>query len=398
MRVALSFPAIGARWGGAETYVGALARTLAAAGHDVHVLASQVDAEELPSSVQVHLLPTHERTMGWFHPYRFAAAADRELTRQACDLAFGFGQVWRQDVYVAIGGSRPALQAGSRLRFHSGMVRAGWRLGQLANPRQWVQRSIERKTFARGRAPFVVVPSQRVADDFRRWHDVPADRLAVVPLGIELRRLDDQDLGRRENFRAQLGLQPNDVAILFSARNYSLKGLEPLLEAFATVARDCSQAQLLVCGAEREQKYRSRAAQLGIEGRVRFLGFLADTQACLAGADVFALPSFYDACSLAVLEALAAGLPVVTTRADGAAELVSEGRDGFVIDSPWALNQLSDRLLQLVRYPQLRQQLGQQARRGARRLSIEASVQALLRTLHAHKLWRPAEWNRRRAA
>lgn len=400
MRVALNFPAIGSRRGGAETYVGVLARALDQAGHEVHVLATRVDPGELPPSITVHLIPIRAwRGFGWLRSYQFAAASARELSRHSFDLVIGFGQVWQQDVCIAIGGSRPALLECSAQRFRSLAARACWMLGKRLNPNQWACRWIEHQQFARGRAPLVIAPSHRVADDFRRWHDVPESHLAVAHLGVELKASRDASRDSvRQDIRTQWGLKSDDVAILFSARNYSLKGMAALLESFVAVARDSPDAQLLICGTDRDRSWQRRVGRLGLSGRVRFLGFVSDTRACFAGADVFVLPTFYDACSLVVLEALAAGLPVVTTRANGAAELVTEGRDGFVIDSPWAIDQLSERLLRLSADGVLRRRMSQQARSGARRLSIENSVQAMLAALHRrtrlHEPHAPSTWSR----
>jgi len=403
MRVALNFPCVGARRGGAETYVGVLARALDAAGHEVHVLARQVDEGELPPSVCVHTIRTRRLPgLDWLQPYQFAAASERELAIGEFDLVVGFAHLWRQDVCLAISGCRKALLKSSAQRFRSGPSRLLWRTGKLLSPKQWVYRWIEHKQFGQETPPFVIAPSHRVAHDFRRWHALADDQLAVVPLGIELssatqRGASHHAINHRQAFRQRFALGPADIAILFAARNYSLKGLEPLLLSFAPVARECAEARLLVCGSDRDARFRRLAAELGLAAQVRFLGFVDDAQECFAGVDLFVLPTFYDACSLVVLEALAAGLPVVTTRANGAAELVSDGIDGYVVDAPWALDQLSDRMHRLVARAELRNTMSQQARTGAARLSIERSVESVLRVL-VNRGCLPAEKIQRRAA
>ena len=220
-----------------------------------------------------------------------------------------------------------------------------------------------------------------MAGDFRRWHMLVDEKLAVVPLGIELSNDGQMTTDSRAIFRQRWRLAPENVAILFAAHNYSLKGLEPLLESFALMARTCPAARLLVCGSNRDGRYRRRAAQLGLAAQVRFLGFVDDVRECFASVDLFVLPSFYDACSLVVLEALAAGLPVITTRANGAAELVSDGIDGYIVEAPWAKEQLASRMHQLVADGQLRKSMSQQAQSGAARLSIETSVEKMLEVL-----------------
>jgi len=319
--------------------------------------------------------------LSWLRPYQFAWASARELAAEQFDLVVGLCPVWHADVHVALNGCRSALLDSSQQRYRSAGARALWRLAKRLNPRQWVYRAIERKQFGPGSSTLVIAPSHRVAEQFRRWHSLGDERLAVVHLGIELDRTPRNVEQARDAFRRQRGLAAGDVAILFAARNYSLKGLEPLLLSFKSVAAACDGARLLVCGSDRDGRYRRLARRLGLGDRVRFLGFVDDVRECFAGVDVFVLPTFYDACSLVVLEALAAGVPVVTTRSNGASELVSDGVDGFIIDSPWDSPALSNRLRRLASDATLRRRMSVHARTHAERLSIHASVQKMLGVL-----------------
>jgi UDP-glucose:(heptosyl)LPS alpha-1,3-glucosyltransferase len=185
----------------------------------------------------------------------------------------------------------------------------------------------------------------------------------------------------RDAFRRRHGLGPDDVAVLFVARNYVLKGLQPLLDAFAKIGRQPNRSRLIVCGSRRDSRFRRQARRLGVADRVLFLGFVDDVRECFAGCDVFAFPTFYDPCSLVVLEAMNAGLPVVTTRQNGAGELLIEGVDGFVIASPWAQPQLADRLGRLVCNAELRRRMGEAAHRHVRAFTVEARQQEMLTAL-----------------
>lgn len=379
MRVALNYPSIGARRGGAETYVGLLARALVAAGHSVDVFASRVDDGELPHSVRLHRIsvPTWPG-LGWLKPYHFARQSARALARHDFDVVIGFTHLWRQDVCIALNGCGPAVIEGSSHRKRSLVARALWRTGKRMNLRQRVYQWIDRKQFHGPRPPLVIAPSRKVADEFRHCHGIPSDRITVIPLGIDLTAMPKHPENVRASFRKRLNLAPTDVGLLFAARNYALKGLDPLLEAFALAARSAPNAHLMVCGCDRDRRYRSRVRALGVEHRVSFLGFVDDPRECFAGADVFVLPTFYDACSLVVLEALAAGLPIVTTRCNGASELISEGVEGFVIDSPWNTQQLASRIARLALDGDARRAMSSRARLRSNRLSIEESVHTVL--------------------
>jgi UDP-glucose:(heptosyl)LPS alpha-1,3-glucosyltransferase len=176
-------------------------------------------------------------------------------------------------------------------------------------------------------------------------------------------------------------LADGQTAVLFSARNYDLKGLGPLLEAFAQLARERPGLVLVACGSDRDTKFRRRAAELGVADRVRFLGFVDDVAGCFAGADVFAFPTFYDPCSLVVLEAMHAGLPVITTRTNGASELITSGRDGIVVSAPDDVEGLADRLATLCDDGELRIRIGAAAAKKAAQFTMEARLGELLAVL-----------------
>src|SRR5262249_14677788 len=166
---------------------------------------------------------------------------------------------------------------------------------------------------------------------------------------IDAGRFPEPDrLRRRLEWRQQWGLGPEEHVALFAAMNYRLKGLEPLLHAVRRLPAE-RRFRLAVVGSPRTAAFERLAARLGIAGRVRFLGYCADMRDSYFGADFLVHPTFYDPCSLVVLEALACGLPVITSRYNGASELLSPPREGYVLADPhdharlaWCLTQLLD--------------------------------------------------------
>src|SRR5207247_4433083 len=136
----------------------------------------------------------------------------------------------------------------------------------------------------------------------------------------------------------------------------------PLLHATRLVDRE--RFRLLVVGSPRLAGYRRLARRLGIEKQVQFLGQRADVHHCYFAADFLVDPTFYDPCSLVVLEALACGLPVVTSRYNGASELLKPPQDGYVIDDPHDHVQLAAAMEQLLD-PERHSACAQAARRTA---------------------------------
>jgi UDP-glucose:(heptosyl)LPS alpha-1,3-glucosyltransferase len=297
------------------------------------------------------------------------------------DLIIGFNKVWYVNAYLAVGGAHPAALDCNSRRFRSPILRGLWWALKWLSPKQWVFRAIAARQFRGFCCPHVIAPAQMVARDFQRFYGIAPQRISVVYNALDSLATVPDFATSRAQFRERLVLSPNDVAVLFVARNYVLKGLQPLLEAFVPVARQQPQVRLVVCGSRRDGRFRREAARLGLSHRVIFLGFVDDIRQCFAGCDIFAFPTFYDPCSLVVLEAMNAGLPVITTKQNGAGELLKDGVDGFVIDSPWSLDQLSDRILRLAADRALRRRMGQAAQGHVLAYTTESRQQELLAAL-----------------
>jgi UDP-glucose:(heptosyl)LPS alpha-1,3-glucosyltransferase len=383
MKIALNIETIGANRGGAEKYAGMLVRWLAASGHEVHVFSRIVDEEELPAGITFHgVRPTALPGMGWMRAYQFGAASAKALSKHQFDLIVGFVKVWYQNAYVAVGGAHPASLVHNSQRFRNPIARGLWWMTKLLSPKQWIFKSIERKQFGGMHQPFIIAPSQLTARHFEYYHGISRHRIAVVPNGIDSVPPMDWLEHERTVFRRRNNLANEDVAVLFAAHNYALKGLEPLLRSFAPVARAHANARLLVCGGRQSGRYRRLAQRLQIADKVQFLGFVDDIREAFAGADLFAFPTFYDPCSLVVPEAMSAGLPVITTEQNGAADLIDEGVNGFVIEEPWALAQLTDRIEQLVTSSEKRRRMGQLARSAAHGFTLDVRMPQMLAALN----------------
>jgi UDP-glucose:(heptosyl)LPS alpha-1,3-glucosyltransferase len=379
VKIALNIEVVSSHRGGAEKYAGSLARWLVSRGHEVHAFARECDLDGPSARVQFHpVRPTWIPGLRWLRAYRFARLSEQALRRDRFDLIVGFQKTWYQHAYIAVGGAHPATLACRSAQHRRLAVRTVWWLGKRVNPKEWSFGLLARRQFHTVHRPHVIAPSRMVADHFRRFHGVEPERIGVVYNALDFTPSGPEARGA---FRLQHGIGEQDAAVLFVARNYALKGLEPLLESFAVVARSERHARLVVCGSARQGRYRRMARRLNIASRVLFLGSVPDVGECFAGCDAFAFPSFYDPCSLVVLEAMAAGLPVITTQQNGAGELLDEGKDGFVIDSAWNTEALSDRIRRLVAEPKSRMEMGARARRNVVRYTVEARQEELWRAL-----------------
>jgi UDP-glucose:(heptosyl)LPS alpha-1,3-glucosyltransferase len=349
LRLALSFPRIDPNRGGAETYVADLCRLLVRWGHEVDVYTSEVAPGALPATVDVVHVPAD----GWNRFSRilgFARASERALRANEShyDCIVGFINTWHQDVIIPQGGLHPGSLAHNARRYPAGLRRAAYVLGKRANPKDWMYRAIERKQYDPARGSRVVAVSLLVRRHLEVFRGVETDRITVIPNAIDAHRLEvDEPAEARAEFREKLGLGESDLLALFVAHNPRLKGLPALLNGLARHKRlrpDARPVHLAVCGGEKVDVFARQARRLGLADTVHFLGFQDDIRPCFWGADLFIHPTYYDPCSLVVFEALACGLPVITTTSNGAGEVITPGVEGYILSSPEAGDELSDAL------------------------------------------------------
>lgn len=178
---------------------------------------------------------------------------------------------------------------------------------------------------------------------------IDPSRITVVPRGRDRSRLGEPSLARRAAVRQSLGLPPSAEVVLNIGRQEPQKGQSVLIEALAMLAPSRPDLFLLQAGREGKSsaQLRKLASELGVLHKIRFLGFRDDVGDLLAGADVFAFPSFYEGLGGSVLEAMAMNVPVVVTDIPALVDVVESHRGGCVVPvgDPRALAKAVDRLL-----------------------------------------------------
>jgi glycosyltransferase involved in cell wall biosynthesis len=188
---------------------------------------------------------------------------------------------------------------------------------------------------------------------------IPAGMISLIHNGIDLSVAPPGDL---EAKRKELGLLPDDVVLVSVGRLAEIKNYSLLLEALARAAREVPALKLVMVGDGPERsRLEAAATRLELSGRVHFLGARGDVRDWLALGHIFVLPSLYEGVSLALLEAMAAGLPAVVTRVGGNPEVVMDGECGFLIESG-DTEGFARALVTLAREGDLRVRMGRAAR------------------------------------
>ena len=227
-----------------------------------------------------------------------------------------------------------------------------------------------------------------VSEDLRNFIvktvGIPVSRVQVIYNGVESSSpLNDAEIDR---CRAELGLSAGDLVIGTVGSLYPVKGHRYLLDAMPTILGRYPNAVLLLIGrGELEISLKEQAQRLGIEARVRFLGLRQDVPKLLAAMDVFVLPSLSEGLSMALLEAMASGKPVVATRVGGNPELIDHGRTGFLVQ-PEDVSDLAANLLKLLSHPGMIKQFGQQAAERVRQQLSMRQMVVRYKDLYARSL------------
>ncbi len=292
--------------GGAEAYLFRFADAARAAGHEAVLICGG----EWPDGVW-----PHERiVVAGKSPEAFAERLEDRRASGGWDVLFSLERVWACDVFRAGDGVHAAWLE-RRRKFEPAWC--GWFRNFQRKHREILE--LECALFTGG-ARRVIANSQMVKDEIIRFYGTPAEHVQVVHNGVPIHAAEP---GTREKMRAELGLAPSDYVAIFAGSGWERKGLR---HAIAVVNAMKIPVTLLVAG-------RGESRGLPSSNRVRFLGALPGEKlrAVLAAADVFVLPTIYDPFSNACLEALAAGLPVITTTANGFAEIIESGVDGDAV-------------------------------------------------------------------
>ena len=321
--------------GGAERYTVDLAAALEKRGHDVSLLASSFAENPSPQpspriqgegekSARRHLLAATGATR--LRRYlTFLNSLDAHLADNKYDNVHAMLPVRQCDVYhphagiaVETVGSGPALS----------------RLANRFNRKRQEFAAVERQLIGGSSQTIVLCLSDYVKQTARRHYpQIDQNRLVKLFNGIDLHRFDPTarpEAGTR--LRKKLGISREQIVALMLAQDFERKGLK---EAILALARTADRRLiLLVGGRDDPAPYRRLAASASVISQVFFAGATDDPYAFYRAADFFVLPTRHDPCSLVVLEALAMGVPVISTIFNGACEIMPRGEAGMVLDDP----------------------------------------------------------------
>lgn len=361
------------RWapqrGGTERYLFDLTAAFRAAGHTADIYCQETAISRDDS---VHTVPAI-RYPRFLRDWSFCRRAGRRLEREApmpILTVRPFPGATHYQLHAGVYGElfeaeRRSLDASLRKRFH--------RHATTVNLKRQLLLRAQSGILTPSRRPHLMAVSRKVAAQLTRAFGIQSDQICVLYPGVDLGRFQPAAEDERRELRRSAGLDTGTLRLLFAGHNFVLKGLGPLLQALAEAGKAGLCAQLVVAGNGEAQTFARLARRLGVYDQVTFLGFVSQPELIrlYQAADLLVHPTFYDGCSLVALEALACGCPVITTRENGAAELIESGVHGLLLEDPRDIGALNQ-ALQALRDPSRLDPMREAAARLGRSLDLKA--------------------------
>jgi UDP-glucose:(heptosyl)LPS alpha-1,3-glucosyltransferase len=373
MRVAITHTRYTAK-GGVERYAWDLVKRLLDAGHEVHYFCHFWDKQVDPR-VHLHKIPNPWKQIRFMKVWSFDRWLTRHVRRSDFDVVHGFSKSSVQDIYTDGSGCLLDYQA------YSIDERKGSSLAKKLRRASLHQRqvlAIEERRFTRGNFSKVVAMSDMAAQQIRSRYGLTADEVVTIYNGIDIERFNPKVRDEyRTNYRERIAASQEAFVALCVGNDYKRKGVPTLVEVARLIKERGGLPggrpfRVAVVGKEKhkvEQELSDLCRAKGVYDRVKFYGPQDLVERWHAMADLFVLPSRFDAFGNVVLEAMATGVPVLVSSKAGAAEVVREGENGWVLPDPDDASAIADRVVQLAQDEAKRTAMGAKARATAETLS-----------------------------
>jgi UDP-glucose:(heptosyl)LPS alpha-1,3-glucosyltransferase len=344
--------------GGSESFSQSFIERLVEDGDDIHIFAIKWDTARTFKNIHFHKVPaiTFNSTL---RDLSFALSTYRLLKKEQFDIIQSNDKTLYQDIYRAGDGC------------HIEWLRQRWKrtgtfgkLSIIINPYHWLILSIEKIIFKGHRFKKVIAISKLVKKNIIEHYHVNEEDIEVIYNGVDLERFNpkNKDLYRRE-IRKQYSISDDAFVTLFVGSGFERKGVEFLLKAVELVP---SPLTVLIVGKGSKERFK----HLIKKQRVIFCGPRKEVHKFYAASDIFVFPTIYEPFGNVHLEALASGLPVITTKLSGAAEIIKDSFHGFVVPLPEDYTTIAGKIQFLMGSIEARKSISINARKLAEEFSF----------------------------
>jgi UDP-glucose:(heptosyl)LPS alpha-1,3-glucosyltransferase len=360
--------------GGAERYTVDVGLALSRRGHDVSIIAGSF-SDAVPWEIKRAKIEPQGPSKTWQY-IQFLNQMDEHVRTHAYDVIHAMLPVRWCDVYHPHAGLAVAAVEEGHQKYQ-GIARSVSKLFNRINLKRGKFAKTERSLLARENRPLVVCLSEYVKRSIRQYYSLPESDLVTLMNAVDLHKFSITERPTaRETTREKLGLKKDQIAALIVAQDFERKGLREAIMALPKTK--FKNLCLIVVGKDDTRPYEELAKFWEVQDRVIFVGGTNDVFAYYRAADFFVLSTRHDPCSLVVLEAMAMGLPVISTKNNGATEMMENGVQGFVLAAPARVDELAEAMNQLCD-PKKRQTMSEACLAQRARLSFDEHLNLLLK-------------------
>lgn len=357
--------------GGSERRTYELVKQLKQRGHNITVFANSWS--NIPTfegeGINFVKVPMTRWPFRFMAPLTYAYFADKAVKKEDFDIIHTQTRTYYQDVATLGGGCHRAwIDEGSSLK--------------LLDPFHRAVLSIEKRQFQNGNYKRIIVNSKLSKNGILKFYPVPEERIKVIYNGVDTERFNPINKEKyRTETRKRHNISDDDFMILYVGSGFKRKGVSYLIEAVSRLGNDSinkNRIKLLIVGKDKLWPYKRLAAKFDIDKNIIFVDYAGETEKYYAASDIFALPTFFDPFANVTLEAMASGVPVITTKKNGASEIIEDGKDGFIINTPLEIDALTEKIRDLLN-PELRKEAGVKARKKAMNFTWDRMTEETLK-------------------
>ena len=337
-------------YGGLQRDFLRVALTVAARGHHVQVFTQSWQGER-PEGLEIILVPVTARTNHGKNE-QYYQWVQNYLSQHPVDRIVGFNKMPGLDVYYAADVCYAEKVAREKGFFYK------------LTRRYRHYSAFEKATFQQGSGTTLLMLTDKQIGDFKQHYHTESQRFRILPPGIYPdRKYSLQPENSRQIVREKNGIALDQFLLLQVGSDFKRKGVPRSLQALASLPETIRhRTQLMVVGQDKADRYRAQARQLGIEEQVQFFSGRDDVAELMSAADLLLHPAVQEAAGIVLLEAVVAGLPVLTTEVCGYAGYISAAQCGVVIPEPFVQDNLNTALLDALQNNEQRSRWAENAR------------------------------------
>jgi len=368
MRIAVILSRV--HWWGSSRYALEVARKWAEKGHEVHIFANSWDPldhpkvifHKVPSILKGHMLPREAwLTLAHSIVQKFQkfdvtlAQPTRYFTPDVGEVQFLYKSWvdWKR---------RKGMKDSVPIK-----ISDAW-LG-------WMEKRNVRKV------RHMIALAECVKKDIIEGYGIDPAKVTLAYSGTNLEEFRPENrTAYRQEIRARHGIADNDMLFIFVGNPYIRKGLDRVIEALPALGG--RNYKLLICGKDNPEPFKQLAERLGVADKLVWnVGLTSEIKKYFAAADAFVFPTRYEPFGLVITEAMASGLPAITTKLSGAAELIEDGKDGLLMDDPEDVVTLKSYMIRLADDSALRSRMGAAARSKIEQYTWDRTADVMMEVL-----------------